>query len=64
MELMKNFTETHSSANLTVSSFWKIDILEIWMLTFNFLSGLPTHSYVIWLIVTEQEVECIRIIQP
>ncbi len=52
MELMNNFTELHSSANLTVSSFWKIDILEIWMLTFNFLSGIPTHAYVIWLIIT------------
>ncbi len=52
MELMNNFTELHSSANLTVSSFWKIDILEIWMLTFNFISGIPTHAYVIWLIIT------------
>ncbi|XP_059397950.1 proteinase-activated receptor 3-like [Carassius carassius] len=52
MELMKNVTEPHLTANLTVSSFWQIDKLEIWMLTFNFLCGVPTHSYVIWLIVT------------
>ncbi|XP_077053564.1 chemokine XC receptor 1-like [Siphateles boraxobius] len=52
MELMKNFTTPHSFANHTLFPFWEIGILEMCMLTFSFMSGVSTHSYVTWLIVT------------
>ncbi|XP_056114248.1 uracil nucleotide/cysteinyl leukotriene receptor-like [Rhinichthys klamathensis goyatoka] len=46
-----NFT-IKASSNSTAHSIGKIDILETCMLTFNFISGLPTNAYVIWLIMT------------
>ncbi|XP_077053563.1 uncharacterized protein LOC143704674 [Siphateles boraxobius] len=49
---MTNFTTPHTPANITLTSFWQIGIFETFMLTFNFISGLPTNAYVVWLIMT------------
>ncbi|XP_039545567.1 uracil nucleotide/cysteinyl leukotriene receptor-like [Pimephales promelas] len=46
---MTNFS---TPANITLTPFWKIDIVETCMLTFHFISGLPTNVYVMWLIMT------------
>ncbi|XP_051955261.1 somatostatin receptor type 1-like [Xyrauchen texanus] len=48
-----NFSTPHSSINLTGSSFWQMGTLEMSMLSFSFMLGLPTHSYIIYLIITE-----------
>ncbi|XP_051537037.1 chemokine XC receptor 1-like [Myxocyprinus asiaticus] len=40
------------SKNSSTQSFGLMDSLEICLYSLNFLVGLPTHSYVIWLIVT------------
>lgn len=41
-----DFTKPEASVNSTLLN------LEMYVLAINFLVGLPTHSYVIWLIVT------------
>ncbi|XP_067280746.1 C-C chemokine receptor type 8-like [Pseudorasbora parva] len=38
--------------SFTTYSFGLLDILEMYTCSFSFLFGLPTHSYVIWLIIT------------
>ncbi|XP_067231466.1 hydroxycarboxylic acid receptor 2-like [Chanodichthys erythropterus] len=47
-----NFTAPESSINSTTQSFGLLESLEICVYSINFLFGLPTHSYVIWLIIT------------
>ncbi|XP_042567456.1 chemokine XC receptor 1-like [Cyprinus carpio] len=47
-----NFTSPESSTNSTTQFIRLIESLEVCMYSFNFLVGLPTHSYVMWLIVT------------
>ncbi|XP_067280768.1 uracil nucleotide/cysteinyl leukotriene receptor-like [Pseudorasbora parva] len=47
-----NFTAPEASTNSTTQSFELIDSLEICGYTICLLFGLPTHSYIIWLIVT------------
>ncbi|XP_051734823.1 atypical chemokine receptor 3-like [Ctenopharyngodon idella] len=47
-----NFTTPEASSNSTTQFFGPLGILEMYVYTFNFLFGLPTHSYVIWLIMT------------
>ncbi|XP_067280745.1 chemokine XC receptor 1-like [Pseudorasbora parva] len=44
-----NLTAPGSS---TIYSFGLLDILGIYAHSFGFLFGLPTHSYIIWLIIT------------
>ncbi|XP_042567360.1 hydroxycarboxylic acid receptor 2-like [Cyprinus carpio] len=46
-----NFTPD-TSTNSTTQSLGLIDCLEICVSSINFMFGLPTHSYVIWLIIT------------
>ncbi|XP_067280749.1 chemokine XC receptor 1-like [Pseudorasbora parva] len=47
-----NFT-THEASSFSKSqSIGLMKMLELCLHSFNFLFGLPTHSYVIWLIVT------------
>ncbi len=48
-----NFTSTETSINSTTQSIGILDSLHICVYSINFLFGLPTHSYVIWLIITE-----------
>ncbi len=47
-----NFTSPETSTNSTTQSIGIIDYLEICVYSINFMVGLPTHSYVTWLIVT------------
>ncbi|XP_043072440.1 G-protein coupled receptor 35-like [Puntigrus tetrazona] len=46
-----NFTSPETS-NSTIQSVGLVDFLKLCVFGFNLLSGLPMHSYVIWLIVT------------
>ncbi|XP_026089808.1 hydroxycarboxylic acid receptor 2-like [Carassius auratus] len=46
------FTTRESSTNFTTYSIGPLDHLEICMYSISFLVGLPTHSYIIWLIIT------------
>ncbi|XP_048023573.1 C-C chemokine receptor type 8-like [Megalobrama amblycephala] len=47
-----NFTTPEASTNSTTQSIGLLDSLEICVYSISFLFGLPTHSYVIWLIIT------------
>ncbi len=47
-----NFTTPETSTNTTSHFLGLVDYLEIYVYSINFLFGLPTHSYVLWLIVT------------
>ncbi|XP_051532918.1 G-protein coupled receptor 4-like [Myxocyprinus asiaticus] len=49
--ILVNFTTTYSSTNLTTSAVWQFGTLEACMFIFSFISGLSTHSYIIWLII-------------
>ncbi|XP_042567363.1 hydroxycarboxylic acid receptor 2-like [Cyprinus carpio] len=46
------FTTPESSTNFTTPFIGLLDHLEICMYSINVLVGLPTHFYVIWLIIT------------
>ncbi|XP_051734820.1 chemokine XC receptor 1-like [Ctenopharyngodon idella] len=47
-----NFTTPETSTNSTTQSFGLVEILEFCVYSICFLVGLPTHSYIIWLIIT------------
>ncbi|XP_051734827.1 C-C chemokine receptor type 8-like [Ctenopharyngodon idella] len=47
-----NFNTPEASTNSTTQSIGLLDSLEICVYSISFLFGLPTHSYVIWLIIT------------
>ncbi|XP_077063569.1 hydroxycarboxylic acid receptor 2-like [Siphateles boraxobius] len=47
-----NFTTPEESTNSTTESFWLLDHLRICTFSINLLFGFPTHSYIIWLIIT------------
>ncbi len=47
-----NFTTPEASTNSTTHSFGSLYILEMCLHSINFLFVLPTHSYVLWLIIT------------
>ncbi|XP_056121931.1 C-C chemokine receptor type 8-like [Rhinichthys klamathensis goyatoka] len=47
-----NFTTPEASTNSTTHSIGLMDSLEICVYSINFLFCLPTHSYVIWFIIT------------
>ncbi|XP_048023353.1 hydroxycarboxylic acid receptor 2-like [Megalobrama amblycephala] len=47
-----SFTTPEASTNSTADSFWLLESLKMCMFSINLLFGFPTHSYVIWLIVT------------
>ncbi|XP_059397951.1 chemokine XC receptor 1-like [Carassius carassius] len=47
-----NFTSPESSTNSTTQFIGLGESLEICMHCINFLVGLPTHSYIAWLIIT------------
>ncbi|XP_043091999.1 C-C chemokine receptor type 8-like [Puntigrus tetrazona] len=47
-----NFTASETSTNTTSDSLSLLDYLEVCVYGINFLFGLPTHSYVLRLIVT------------
>ncbi|XP_056121972.1 hydroxycarboxylic acid receptor 2-like [Rhinichthys klamathensis goyatoka] len=47
-----NFTTPEESTNSTTDSFWLLESLKICIFSINLLFGLPTHSYVIWFIIT------------
>ncbi|XP_026089803.1 C-C chemokine receptor type 8-like [Carassius auratus] len=47
-----NFTSPESSTNSTTQFIGLGESLEIYMHCINFLVGLPTHSYMVWLIIT------------
>ncbi|XP_067231465.1 chemokine XC receptor 1-like [Chanodichthys erythropterus] len=47
-----NFTAPEASVNSTTQSIGLLESLEICAYIINFLVGVPTHSYVIWLILT------------
>jgi len=47
-----NITAPQASTNSTTQSIGPMKSLEICVYSINFLFGLPTHSYVIWLIIT------------
>ncbi|XP_077063570.1 uncharacterized protein LOC143715703 [Siphateles boraxobius] len=47
-----NFTTPVESTNSTTESFWLLDHLRICTFSINLLFGFPTHSYIIWLIIT------------
>ncbi|XP_048021377.1 uracil nucleotide/cysteinyl leukotriene receptor-like [Megalobrama amblycephala] len=47
-----NFTTPEASTNSTTQSIGLLDSLEICVYSISFLFGLPTHIYVIWLIIT------------
>jgi len=49
---MNNSTVNFTTESSTTYSFEPLDIFEMYACSFNFLLGLPTHSYVIWLIIT------------
>ncbi len=46
-----NFTTPETSTNYTTQSIASLKWLEIFLDSICFLFGLPTHSYVIWIIV-------------
>ncbi|XP_050948625.1 C-C chemokine receptor type 8-like [Labeo rohita] len=48
---MVNFTTLEACTNSTTNSVSPLYMLEMCLHGFNFLVGLPTHSYVIWLII-------------
>ncbi|XP_042603781.1 C-C chemokine receptor type 8-like [Cyprinus carpio] len=47
-----NFTTPEASTNYTTQSTALLKSLDIFLFSIGFLFGLPTHSYIIWLIVT------------
>ncbi|XP_039545561.1 C-C chemokine receptor type 8-like [Pimephales promelas] len=47
-----NFTTPETSTNSTIHSIRPMDFVEICILSMNFMFGLPTNIYVIWLIIT------------
>ncbi|XP_051734828.1 chemokine XC receptor 1-like [Ctenopharyngodon idella] len=47
-----NFTASEASTNSTTQTIGLLESLEICVYIINFLFGLPTHSYVLWLIIT------------
>ncbi|XP_051734818.1 uracil nucleotide/cysteinyl leukotriene receptor-like [Ctenopharyngodon idella] len=47
-----NFTTSETSTNSTTQSFWLMNFVETCILGINFLFGVPTNIYVIWLIIT------------
>ncbi|XP_056587675.1 somatostatin receptor type 5-like [Triplophysa dalaica] len=47
-----NFSTSGASTNIITYSFGQIGNLEICVYSLSLLFGLPTHSYVIWLIMT------------
>ncbi|XP_051734821.1 uracil nucleotide/cysteinyl leukotriene receptor-like [Ctenopharyngodon idella] len=47
-----NFTTPETSTNSATQSIGLVEILEFCVYSIGFLVGLPTHSYVIWLIIT------------
>ncbi|XDV38339.1 hypothetical protein PO909_007778 [Leuciscus waleckii] len=47
-----NFTTPETSTNSTTQSIGLKDLMLTCVHSFNFLFGLPTNSYVIWLIIT------------
>ncbi|XP_067280763.1 chemokine XC receptor 1-like [Pseudorasbora parva] len=47
-----NFTTTETSTNSTVHSIGRMDFVVTCVHSMNFFFGLPTHSYIIWLIIT------------
>ncbi|XP_050948631.1 hydroxycarboxylic acid receptor 2-like [Labeo rohita] len=47
-----NFTTSETSTNSTTQSLGLIDYMEICEYSISFMVGIPTHSYVIWLIIT------------
>ncbi|XP_067280764.1 chemokine XC receptor 1-like [Pseudorasbora parva] len=47
-----NFTSPETSTNATTQSFGFVEILELCVYSISFLVGVPTHSYIIWLIIT------------
>ncbi|XP_048021454.1 chemokine XC receptor 1-like [Megalobrama amblycephala] len=49
---MNNFTTPETSTNFTTQSFGLMDCLEICVYSINLFFSLPTHCYVIWLIIT------------
>ncbi|XP_056114205.1 chemokine XC receptor 1-like [Rhinichthys klamathensis goyatoka] len=49
---MNNSTVNFTTESSTTNSFGPLDIFEMYACSFSFLFGLPTHSYVIWLIIT------------
>ncbi|XP_067280770.1 chemokine XC receptor 1-like [Pseudorasbora parva] len=46
-----NFTTPETSTNFTTQSNGLLDSLNICVYSISFLLGLPTHSYVLWLII-------------
>jgi len=44
-------TEAHPFTNITTQGVSSLDGLRIVVLCFNLLSGVPTYSYVMWLII-------------
>ncbi|XDV38347.1 hypothetical protein PO909_007786 [Leuciscus waleckii] len=53
---MNNSTVNFTTESSTTYSFGPLDIFEMYACSFSFLFGLPTHSYVIWLIITGSRV--------
>jgi len=47
-----NFTTPEASTNSTAQSCWIVNRPDIFLYSIDLLFGLPTHSYVIWLIIT------------
>ncbi|XDV38344.1 hypothetical protein PO909_007783 [Leuciscus waleckii] len=50
-----NFTTPEISTNSTTQSIGVLDCLEICVYSINLFFSLPTHSYIIWLIITGTE---------
>ncbi len=46
-----NFT-SEASTNSTYDSVGEITNLDICVFSINFLFGVPTHTYILWLIIT------------
>ncbi|XP_056114210.1 uracil nucleotide/cysteinyl leukotriene receptor-like [Rhinichthys klamathensis goyatoka] len=51
-----NFTAPETSTNSTIQSTGLVGSLDICIHIINFLFGLPTQSYVVWLIITGSRV--------
>ncbi|XP_058613436.1 hydroxycarboxylic acid receptor 2-like [Onychostoma macrolepis] len=47
-----NSITPEASTNITTQSNWQLDSINNPLFCINILFGLPTHSYIIWLIVT------------
>ncbi|XP_051734822.1 uracil nucleotide/cysteinyl leukotriene receptor-like [Ctenopharyngodon idella] len=47
-----NFTTPETSTNSTTQSIGLVEVLNICVYSIGFLVGLPTHFYIIWLIIT------------